>query len=884
MNEKKLDPDLLLQDIKQNEASERKGKLKIFLGMCPGVGKTFSMLKAAHQLKLENIDVVVGVVETHSRAETLELTKNLEIIPRLEINYKGTMLNEMDIDSILKRKPKIVLVDELAHTNIPGSRHPKRYLDVLELLDNGIDVYTTVNIQHIETRSTLVTQITGITIQETVPDVVITEANQVELIDITPDELLKRLKDGKVYLGERAHRAMDNFFKIEHLIALREIALRFTAEIVDQHLRIEMGQRGISGPWNTNERLLVAFSHSPYSQNIIRATRRMAFNLEAPWIALYINNQPFLSNEDQDQLDKNIALAKELGAEFITIQDFNIVEAIKRVAIQRNVSQIILGRPDRRISDIFNKGTILERLTREASNIDIHVLRQERKNELKNNFRNYFNLNFSSGLQDYYNAFWLIGLFSLISYSAIDFVGYRSVGFIYLFLVLTVSSFAGRGPIIFTAFLSAFIWDYFFIPPRFTFHITQKEDIMLCCTYLLVAMVTGYLAYQRNKQKYFLIRREESSNTLYRTIRDLNQAKDITEVSKVSRNILEHFIPVKTHIFLIGNDTIEKKSITTPSKILEDKDYALVTWSAHNKKSAGWSTEILSSSRSMAIPIMGQSKVFGVILIEPLKKFKFDILNQNTLESILSNINLAFERLILMKENEESLMVKQSEKLHQSLLNSISHELKTPITSIVGVASSLKQSLEIKSEQEVKLMDDLVKASFRLNRVVSNLLDMSRLNTGHLQLNQEYFEIKELVENVIISEKDWGGKFTFNFPEKDFFILGDTKLIEHTFYNLCLNAIQYSPVNEKINIEISNLGEQVSIKVSDRGIGINEEELDKIFDRFYRAKNSKPGGTGLGLSIVKEVIEMHGGTVRVFNNEFETGCTFEIKLKYKSEI
>jgi two-component system sensor histidine kinase KdpD len=882
MNDRKVDPDLLLQDLKKGD--HKKGKLRIFLGMCPGVGKTYAMLRAAHDRKLEKLDIVVGVVETHSRIETESLIKDLEVVPKIVTDYKGTTLYEMDLDAILKRNPKLVLVDELAHTNIPGSRHAKRYMDVLELLNNGVDVYTTVNIQHIDTRSILVTQITGIHITETVPDSILTDADQVDLIDLTPEELLKRLKDGKVYLGERADRALDNFFKIEHLIALRELALRFTAEIVDQHLQIEMSQRGIQGPWNTNERLLVAISHSPYSQTLIKATRRMAYNLESPWIALFVNTESYLSVSDQEQLNKNIALAKELGAEFISIHDNNVVDAIKRIANQRNVSQIIMGRPDKRISDILNKGTILERLTSEASNIDIHVLRQDRPSKVRLDFSDMFVMH--SGLHLYYNAFWLICLFSLLNYSLQEIIGYRSVGFIFLFLVLIVSSFAGRGPIFFTAFVSAIIWDYFFIPPKYTLTITHKDDIVLCITYLVVALVTGYLANQRNKQKESLKKREENLMLMYETTKELSKANSLDEIANVAVRSIEKYVSGKCFFYSIENKelmTVSRKSLTMPFKKLDDKEYAVASWGVLNKKNAGWSTETLSSSAILVIPIFKDQNCYGVMVIEPNRKHKLNFLQESTLETIISNVTMTTDRYFLNKEKENAKLIEESEKLHQSLLNSISHELKIPITSILGVALAFKDTVIPDKTGNQEMLDNLIDSSYRLNRVVENLLDMSRISNGHLKLNQEWFEFKDLIHNVLIQNKILNNHFKISFPEKDFYVLGDTKLIEHAIFNVLLNSVQHSTENQLVNLSIVYNEQKIFFKVSDQGNGIPIGEESKIFERFYRAKNSKPGGTGLGLSIVKEVFELHRGTVRAFNNS-DFGCTFELELNYTSEI
>ncbi|RYZ96314.1 MAG: two-component sensor histidine kinase, partial [Proteobacteria bacterium] len=420
-------PDDLLKGVQRLEQTD--GRLRVFFGMAPGVGKTFAMLKAAKEREAAGAKVLVGIVETHGRAETESLAQGLETLPRQRYEYRGTEIFDLPLDRILGLKPDLVLVDELAHSNPPGARHAKRYQDIEELLRAGIDVYTSLNVQHVESRADLVHQITGVPVRETVPDSFLTRAEQVELIDISPPELLKRLAEGKVYLGDRAERAAQNFFKIEQLTALRELALRLTAEKVDTELRDHRTMKGIKSTWNTNERLLVALSHSPYSARLVRATRRMAYNLEAPWTALYVDRGETLEPDDRATLEKNLALAKELGAEVIMTRDTDISVALKRVAEERNVTQIVMGRPDRRFfADLFSRGTILERLVRETSEIDVHVMRQDRKPRFRGFAPKIPEL--QTGFIPYWNTFWFLAAFTALSYAIAEAIGYQAVGFL----------------------------------------------------------------------------------------------------------------------------------------------------------------------------------------------------------------------------------------------------------------------------------------------------------------------------------------------------------------------------------------------------------------------------------------------------------------------
>ncbi len=458
------DPDALLAAIKRSEASQHGGRLWIFFGMAAGVGKTYAMLKAAQERLKDGVDVVVGVVETHGRSETDALLAGLPVIARKALEYRGVTLQEMDLDAILARKPSLVLVDELAHTNAPGVRHPKRWHDVAEILDSGIDVYTTVNVQHIESRKESVETITGIAIRESVPDSILERAEQIILIDITPAELLKRLEEGKIYLGERAETALQNFFKEDRLTALREMALRLTAEKVDNELQSLTAGKGSDRAWKPSERLMVAVSHSPYSAELIRATRRLAFGLDAPWIGVNVDTGQPLSEEDRATLARNLALVRELGGEVITTAEADTGAALKRIAHQRSVTQLIIGRPTRRwLRDTVHGGTLLDQLARESGTFDVHVLRTDWGPGAKAPKRWPFGV--EAGIPKYALAAIAVAAIALISWLVAPVLGYRAVGFLFLLTVLSISMFLSLGPVLFAAVVSALIWDFFFIPP-----------------------------------------------------------------------------------------------------------------------------------------------------------------------------------------------------------------------------------------------------------------------------------------------------------------------------------------------------------------------------------------------------------------------------------
>jgi two-component system sensor histidine kinase KdpD len=874
-------PDDLLKGIQAVDKRSNRGHLRVFFGMCPGVGKTFSMLRAAHERLKDGVVVVVGVVETHDRIETASLVQGLEQIPKREIEYKSTKLLEMDLDSILKRKPKLVLVDELAHSNVIGSRHSKRYQDVQELLIAGIDVYTTLNVQHIESRSDLVFQITGVPVQEKVPDSFLDLVDQVELIDLSPEVLLQRLNEGKVYFGDRAARAADSFFKFENIIALRELALRYTAEKVDSQLRDQMILKQVPGIWNTNERLMVAVSLSPYSARLIRATRRMAYNLEAPWIALYVDTGEVLNETDLKQLNRNLALAKELGAEVVQSKEPSLIEAVKRTALEKNVTQIVIGRPDKRfVRDFLTQGTILDQLVRETSEIDIHVLRQERKPRYKG--LKFKFPQFKTGLIPYWYTFWFLIAVGFLSYAVAPWIGYRAVGFIFLSAILFVGTIARFGPILFAAGFCSFIWNFFFIPPQFTFEIKEPEDVMNVIAFFIVAFVSGYLTSRIKKQESALSERAYTSSVLYEFSKSLGSAKSKDEIATISRESFERIFKCEIEIILKDpSNELQHHPVGTNRTKIDPKEFAVASWSFKNQKNAGWGTETLNSSKCLSIPLKGRAESIGVILIWPKRGAKKDPEFEFLIETSVSNTAMAFEREMFEEKSKEADVLASSEKLHQALLSSVSHELKTPLTAIIGNATALKQDGQGLSESgKEQALGDLIESSERLNRVVENLLDMTRISSGALKVRDDIFGINDFVDSSLsrYASVIRNHKVCFKKSSQEIFVRGDDKLLEHVLSNLLSNAAYYAPRGSEIKIEVSSDESFGKVLVLDEGPGIPQDSIEKVFDRFYRVPGTPTGGTGLGLSIAKALVLAMGGAISVQNRNDQSGSAFTFTL------
>ena len=879
-NTDRSDPQRLLEAIQADESKRLSGKLRLFFGMSAGVGKTYAMLTAAQELLAAGADVVVGVVETHGREETQALLEGLPVIPKRQVDYKGATLEEFDLDAVLERRPAVVLVDELAHTNAPGSRHPKRYQDVLELLEHGIDVFSTLNIQHVDSLNDVVRRITSIAVRETVPDSIIQQAHEITLIDITPAQLLQRLREGKVYLGDRLKAAADNFFKEESLTALRELLLRTTAESVEVELQGLRQGRLISGRWNTTERLLVAVSHSPFSEDLIRATRRHAAAMRAPWLVLNVDEGRLLTAGDQEQLTRNLRLAQELGAEVVTTADSSVVKAISRISRERDVTQIIVGRPDRRFwRDLYKGGTILDRLVRLGLDIDIHVIRPQgdTAGPVRRPERKTPRINFTS----IGTALLIVAAASAVNWSLAPLIGYRAAGFVYLLAILFLAAKSSFAAMLTAATFSALIWNFFFIPPHFTFVISQPEDLMMFAAYFVAALITGVLTSRTIRQEQLLRQRETRTQVMFDFVRALVEVEGLENLTAELDRRTQRLFQARSSLLVLDARTGKLRKTDLGNAVdLDDSDWAVASWVYQNAKQAGWSTDTLSQVRSLCLPLNVGDQKLGVLLFRPLEKVEMSQEQKDLLGAMCHQTAVALQREFLQRKNRELALLEESEKLHQTLLNSISHELRTPLTTIIGFASALREtSVRTDARGREELADEIISSADRLNHVIENLLDMSRLQSGSLRLKFEWFDVQDLIKETVEQNQSLLRERQTKVVTGDQSLLlhGDFGLLLHALSNLLRNAVLYSPLNSSVEIVTAMTPGYLSIAILDQGPGIPAAEMSQIFEKFRRLANSPAGGIGLGLSLSKSIIELHKGRIRVANRR-GGGAEFTIEL------
>jgi two-component system, OmpR family, sensor histidine kinase KdpD len=880
-SELRPDPDAILHALKKEEERTQKAKLKIFFGMCAGVGKTYDMLKAAHETKSKGINVVIGYVETHKRAETEALVEGLSVMPRKKLDYRGTALEEMDLDAILAAKPKLVLVDELAHTNAPGSRHTKRYQDVQELLENGIDVYTTLNVQHLESRADTVAQISGSTIRETVPDSIFDQADEIEIIDLPPDELLKRLSEGKVYTPERSQQAIQNFFRKGNLTALREMALRLTAERVDHQLRDFMQTERIAGPWKSGQRIIVGISPSPQSASLIRWARRMAYTMNATWIAVFVERSVPLTDAVKIQLAKNIKLARELGAEILTTSDEDITQALLRVANQQNATQILVGKSQHRL---FFRKNLLDRLIEKSGNLDIYVVGGEQE---ESSHKRIFRLpEIQSGLLQYIVAALTICAVALVCFPASSFLGYQTVSLILLLAVALLPLRLGAGPVLLAALLSALLWDLLFIPPRFTFVVAKGQDILMLVTYFTIAAVTGTLTARIRARERAVRQREERAIALYTLTKDLSSATNQDDVARAAVANFKKFFSAEVAIFLSEPDgDIFTKAHSASSYEVDTKEFNVASWVYWNEKKAGKSTDTLPFAQATYYPISGPRYPLGVVGVKLGHAHQLPIDQEALLQNFLTQIASTLEREQLNEIAKKSIVFVESERLYKTLFNSISHELRTPIAAILTASEALlDRPVARREEVQRDLVDEIHTASGRLNRLIGNLLDMTRLESGRITAVLDWCDIHDLFNSGLHKlEKELSThSILIDIPPDMPLVKMDFGLIEQAIANILLNASIYTPPGSQVRLHSFLDDGNCVIIISDNGPGFPPDSLPRVFEKFYRVPGTQSGGSGLGLSISRGFIEAHKGTIKVENRE-QGGAQFTIRIPIQVE-
>ncbi|RUP11208.1 sensor histidine kinase KdpD [Hyphomicrobium sp.] len=892
---KRPSPDALLE-ISRREA-HRCGRLKIFLGAAPGVGKTYEMLRTARAKIREGVDVVAGVVETHGRRETKALLRNIENIPPRKIEYKGKILDELDLDALIARRPQIALVDELAHTNAPSSRHPKRYLDVQELLDQGIDVYTTVNIQHVESLNEVVAQITGVRVRETVPDSILARADDVELVDITPEDLIQRLKEGRVYIPEQAQLALENFFSPVNLTALRELALRQTAERVDEQLVTQLRAKAMSGPWAACERVLVCISDDPRSAGLVRYAKRAADRLHAPWTALTIETRRSLrlSDEERNRIAEALRLAEQLGAETLTIPGSSrkIADDIMAYARDHNVTQIIIGKSERpRWFEILH-GSVVHDLVRQSADISVHVIsgQQLPAAPLPRPAVRAAPEARSNNLIAYTFALAAVAVALGLALLLKPWIGLESADLIFLTSVIAVAVGYGLLPSLFASVLGSMAYNYFFLPPLYTFTISDPKNVAAFVSFTVVAIVVSNIAASMRSQAVIAVNRASTTESLYGFSRKLAGTGTLDDVLWASAFQIASMLKVRVVLLLPENGGIAVKAGYPPEDTLDASDLAAATWAWMNDRPAGRGADTLPGSQRLFLPMHTDRGVVGVVgidsdtpgpLLTPDQRRLFDaLINQGA---------LAIERVRLVQDIEQTKRTMETERLRAALLTSLSHDLKTPLAAILGAASTMRDvSDKLDDDSRRELLSTVIDESERLNRFIANLLDMTKLEAGAVAPKPEVHDVSEIVDATLKRAKKILAHHRVQYssaggnPQ----VRTDPVLLEQVLFNILDNAAKYAPEGTAIQISAWQDFDQLTLQISDEGPGIPAADLERIFDKFYRAYKGDRvrAGTGLGLPIARGFVEIMGGTITAANRTDGHGAVFTITLPagYESE-
>jgi two-component system sensor histidine kinase KdpD len=861
--ENRPDPDSLLARVEAEERQKARGKLKIFLGYAAGVGKTYSMLEAAHSRKAEGVDLAAALVETHGRSETEALLQGLEIIPRKTVEYRGVKLSEMDLDAVLTRKPQLALVDELAHTNAPGSRHPKRWQDIEELLKAGIDVYTTLNIQHLESFRDIVAQITEVVQRETIPDRVLDDASEIEVVDLPPEELLLRLREGKVYIPEQAARAMENFFEPGNLIALREITLRRAANRVDEQMREYLKAYPMEGLWPVTERLLVCISGSPSSKRLIRTARRLAEELKGEWSALYVETaeDDKLTRENRERVWSELRLAESLGAkEASTVKGDSVLEAVIDYARKHRISKIIVGRPTRSRWRGWMRGSVVDQILRKSPEMDVYVVSDAGTRE---NGKAFSPRSSPVPWRSYFTSLLLVAGATLTSVVALRFLTPTNVIMFYLLAVVVAALRLGFKPALLTAFLGVLAFDFFCIPPYYSFAVADTQYMITFAGLLTVGAVISTLVARARSQTEIIRTREMQTTHLYALSRGLASAVGLQDIfNTLIRHVSETF-PGQVAIFIPEGELLTLAA-GSPRISLGEKEKSVALWAFRNGQMAGKGTETLSSSEFLYLPLQTGVRAVGVMGIkaEPAGEAMAPE-RRRLLEAFSNQAALAIERAYLAREAERAQLLQATERLERSLLNSISHDLRTPLSSIMGTLSSLRDEGNAPGDESRREMLDLAwEEAERMNRFVGNLLDITRLEAGVLKIKKELYDLQDLLGSCLASLESRlkGRKVKIRVPPDLPLIPMDSVLMAQVLVNLMENAVKYSPPEGIIEVTGRMEESRVEIEVADQGPGVPREHLGQIFNKFFRFKRTEEvGGTGLGLAIGKGIVEAHEG-------------------------
>jgi two-component system sensor histidine kinase KdpD len=878
MSAERPDPDALLRRVVAEESRVRRGRLKIFFGASPGVGKTYAMLEAAGMKRAEGVDVVIGWVETHGRAETAALTEGLEWLSAREGDYRGTRLREFDLDKALARKPALLLLDELAHTNAPGSRHTKRWQDAVELLEAGISIYTTLNVQHLESVNDLVNRVTGVTVRETVPDRLLDDAEEVEFIDLPAEELLKRLAEGKVYVPDQAAQAVKGFFRRGNLLALRELALRRTAERVDADVRDYRRDHAIKRTWPVAERVLVCVRPNPESDRLVRAARRMAARLRAEWIVVFVESpsQPALSPAERESLAGTMKLAEQLGAETAVLSGDSVSEALLAFARQRNASKIVVGKPAHPRWRDRLKGSLLDEIVRRSGEVDVYIISGER-GEVPQAARPGTRPRPSTAIHYLWSATAVL-VCTLICGAMLGRFDRSNLVMVYLLGVAFVASRHGRGPSAMAALLSVAAFDFFFVPPYMTFAVSDSQYLVIFGVMLLVSLLISTLAVRVRAQAEAARHREQRTQVLYAMSRELAATRTVEEVARVASRHVSDTVSGPAAVFVPAPDG-RLSAAGGPAPMDDSRERAVAQWVFDHGRMAGLGTDTLPGASALYMPLQGTESVLGVLGIRPdaallpLRPDQIDLL-----EALSRQATSSLERARLAEEAQQARVAMEAERLRSTLLSSVSHDLRTPLATITGAASSLLQDASLGEDARRELEEAIQEEAGRLNRLVTNLLDMTRLESGSLRLNRDWHSLEELVGSALARLEPGlkGRPVHVSVPADLPLVPVDGVLIEQALVNLVDNAVKYTDAASPITIGAKAADGTLTVEVADEGPGLPPGAEERVFEKFYRAA-SGPRGFGLGLPICRAIVTAHGGTIRAERRD-PRGTSFRFTL------
>jgi two-component system sensor histidine kinase KdpD len=890
------DPDELLARIEREEQQKQRGQLKIFFGAAAGVGKTYAMLSAGKMKLSEGVDVVVGLVETHGRAETIALLTDLIVLPPKLIEYRHVVLREFDLDTVLKRRPQLVLVDELAHSNAKGCRHTKRWQDIEELLEAGINVYTTLNVQHLESLNDDINQFTGIQIHETVPDTVFELATEVELIDLPPDELLQRLKEGKVYIPHQIEHALQNFFRKGNLIALRELSLRLTAERVDAQMQDYRDAHSIHHVWQVGERVLVCIPANPIADRLVRAGKRLAATLRGQLFVLYVETPALqkLPPEQRDKVLRVLRFAERLGATTSTLSAVDVSAAILQFAQQKNITKIVLGKPTRRGWKRWFFGSTVDTLIAQAHNINIYLLGSPQSNKEETdeiNHTSFYNLtNPAKGFARWQNWLWAIitssGISSVAWIMSTKFALTNLVMFYLLGVVLTATR-LGHEASILTSLLSILAFDFFFVPPVHSFAIADIQYLITFSVMLFVGLTISQLTTTMRSQAKVSAHRERRANVLYALSEELITSRTVSDTARIAvKHIQTEFggqcvilLPTDAGriIYPLDEPVIES---------LRHCDLSVAQWVFDHNQIAGQGTDTLPGANALFLPMLGFNGVIGVLALQAANLRRVFLPEQRRLlDTFINQISQTLERVHLVESAQLVQLHATSEKLRSSLLNTLSHDLQQPLNSIINSTQALIKQ-EVVEQEKTQLITIIYQHAQHLAQLTSNILDMARLDAEPIVLNRNWYELHVIIEKAVerLQTALSQHQLKMHLPDEPCLVYFDAELMEQVLVNLLDNACKYTPQNSLIELSAELTTHTLKMNIADNGKGIRLDEEHKLFDKFYRSQHDiVTTGVGLGLSVCKAIVQAHGGIIGV-HNRAHGGAEFYFVLPLEETI